>query len=87
MILFTPIYKCKQLTQLALLPGSAFGVFVTAENRFSRHHPLFVAFNNSFVRNIFLVNYCWTFCLPERDETRSFELPVEAQLSGVLLHY
>ena len=32
-----------------------------------------------------LVNYYWTFCLPERDETRSFELPVKAQFSGVLL--
>ena len=87
MILFTPIYKCKKLTQLALLPCRAFGVhvFVIAENRFSRHHPLFVPFNISFVHNIFLVNYYWTFCLTERDETLSFELPVEAQLSGVLL--
>ena len=88
MILFTLIYKCKQLTQLALLLCRAFDVyvFVIAENRFSRHHPLFVPFKNSFVHNIFFLNYYWTFCLLERDETRSFELPVEAQLLGLLLH-
>ena len=47
--------------------------------------PFICSFHQLICSQYILVNYYWIFCLPERDQTRLFELPIQAQLSGVLL--
>ena len=63
----------------------AFGDYVLLLQKAVSIAIAFVPLINTFVCNISLLTIVGHFCILEREETRSFELFVEAKLSGVLL--